>query len=231
MAYLATRSRSIGASADPAGLLLEATGPETSPPSATAYESGSTGHIMHILAIPGSLRASSINAAFCRAAARTAPADLSISVYARLGELPLFNPDREADLPAPVHVWRQAVRDCDALLIASPEYAHGVSGVMKNALDWLVSYEAFVGKPVALVNTSPRAHHAYDGLLETLRTMSATVVESASLNIPLLGSCPDEPAMLASEEVSTRIRLIVLALRAYVLDPTGPGPSSPFEQA
>ena len=48
------------------------------------------------------------------------------------------------------------MREADALLIASPEYAHGVSGVMKNALDWLVGDEAFVGKPVALVNTSPR---------------------------------------------------------------------------
>lgn len=179
---------------------------------------------MHILAIPGSLRAASINAAFCRAAARLAPADVRIVLYDQLGELPLFNPDREAALPAPVHHWRQAVRRAEALLIASPEYAHGVSGVMKNALDWLVSDETFVGKSVALVNTSPRARHAYDALLETLRTMSATIVEGASLSIPLLGSCPDESAIMACPEASARIRLLAVALRAHLLDAAEPGP-------
>src|SRR5262249_42854748 len=89
---------------------------------------------MKVLAIPGSLRVASINAAFCRAASRLAPAPLKISVYSGLGELPLFNADLEADPPRPVREFRDAVGSASALLIASPEYAHGVSGVMKNAL-------------------------------------------------------------------------------------------------
>ena len=179
---------------------------------------------MHILAIAGSLRAASINAAFCRAASRLAPADAPIAVYDRLGDLPLFNPDREADAPAPVRHWWRAVADADALLIASPEYAHGVSGVMKNALDWLVGEESFVGKPVALVNTSPRAHHAHDALLEILRTMSASVVDSASPSIALLGVCRDEAGMLASEPVCASIRQVIAALRGHLLDPGAAGP-------
>ncbi|SBP87456.1 NADPH-dependent FMN reductase [Thiomonas delicata] len=181
--------------------------------------------LMRVLAMAGSLRAASINAAFCRAAARLAPADLSISVYPGLGDLPLFNPDREIDPPPSVRHLRQSVRQADALLIASPEYAHGVSGAMKNALDWLVSDEGFVGKPVALVNTSPRAHHAYDALRETLLTMSAVIVEGASRDIALLGACVTEDAMVNSGEVAESIRHIGEALRVYLLSPEWPGPS------
>ncbi len=73
----------------------------------------------------------------------------------------------------------------DGILICSPEYAHGVSGAMKNALDWLVSDVAMVGKPAALINASPRATYGQDALLETLRTMSWNVVQEASRTVPV----------------------------------------------
>src|SRR5512139_2459361 len=171
---------------------------------------------MKILALPGSLRAASINAAFCRAAARLAPIGMDVTVHASLGSLPLFNPDLEPSAPDAVQALRSAVGRADALLIASPEYAHGVSGVMKNALDWLVSFEGFVGKPVAVVNTSPRAYHAYDALLETLRTMSATIIPDACVALPLLGECTAEQQMCASQDVSSRIRAVLEGARAFV---------------
>lgn len=171
---------------------------------------------MNILALAGSLRAASINAAFCRAAARLAPAPLQVRVFEGLGALPLFNPDLENDAPPPVRAFRRRVDSSDALLIASPEYAHGVSGVMKNALDWLVSFEGTVNKPVALVNTSPRAHHAYDALAETLRTMSLDLVGAASVTVPLLGTCVTEEAMLASPDVSALVRQMFAALSAHL---------------
>jgi hypothetical protein len=74
--------------------------------------------------------------------------------------------------------------DDDALLIASPESAHGVTGTIKNVFDWLVGFELFVNRPVAILNTSPRAHHADEALREILRTMSALIVEEASVSIP-----------------------------------------------
>ena len=73
------------------------------------------------------------------------------------------------------------VRHADALLICSPEYARGVPGSLKNALDWLVSSDAFVGKPVALINTSPRATHAQASLALTLETMAGRMVPEASI--------------------------------------------------
>jgi NAD(P)H-dependent FMN reductase len=167
---------------------------------------------MNVLAIAGSLRAASINAAFCRAAARLAPPGLSVVVHPGLGSLPLFNPDLEADPPRAVVDFRDQVGRADALLIASPEYAHGISGVMKNALDWLVSYEGFVAKPVAVVNTSPRASHAYESLLEVLKTMSADLVHEASVSLPLLGACTTEEQMVSTPHVAARIEQALLSL-------------------
>lgn len=183
---------------------------------------------MKLLALSGSLRAASINSAFCRAAARLAPAAMPVTVFAGLGELPLFNPDLEAAPPAAVRDFRAAVAAADALLIASPEYAHGISGVMKNALDWLVSFEGTVNKPIALVNTSPRAHHAYESLREVLQTMSTRIVVEASPSIALLGACVTEEAMLASAEVSRAIAQMLGALAVHLASEEAAGPSFPL---
>lgn len=99
---------------------------------------------------------------------------------------------------------------------------------MKNALDWLVGYEGFVGKPVAVINTSPRAHHAYESLLEILRTMSATLVPEASVVIPLLGSFTDEFEMLETPEVSSQIRQALLALGNFLQSGATSGPAFPI---
>jgi NAD(P)H-dependent FMN reductase len=183
---------------------------------------------MNVLAIPGSLRAASINAAFCRAASRLAPPPLRISVYAGLGALPLFNPDLEADPPRPVQEFRAAVANARALLIASPEYAHGIAGVLKNSLDWLVSFEGFIGKPVVLVNTSPRAHHAYDALREVLQTMSADILSDACMTLPLLGGSITEEAIVSSAELASRIREALRCLARDLGARGGPGPAFPL---
>jgi NAD(P)H-dependent FMN reductase len=142
---------------------------------------------MSILAFCGSLRRLSMNAALLRAAARLAPAGVQVDIYPGLAALPLFNPDLESDLPPAVRAMQGAVAGCDALLIASPEYAHGVTGVLKNALDWLVSFEGFIDKRVAVFNASPGSVHADSSLREILTTMSADIVVGACLALPLRG--------------------------------------------
>jgi NAD(P)H-dependent FMN reductase len=171
---------------------------------------------MHFLALCGSLRAASINAAMLRAAARTAPAGIELAIHPSLGALPLFNPDLEERPTAPVAALRAAVARADALVIASPEYAHGVTGTIKNALDWLVSFEPFVHKPVALLNASPRAHHADDALRETLRTMSAVLVAEACVAVPLLGAHLDEDGMVDSPPVARALAGALAALAGEV---------------
>jgi NAD(P)H-dependent FMN reductase len=184
---------------------------------------------LKILALSGSLRAASINSAFCRAASRLAPAPLQITVCAGLGKLPLFNPDLEADPPRVVKEFRAEVGGARALIIASPEYAHGISGVLKNGLDWLVSFEGFIYKPVALVNTSPRARHGHDSLREVLQTMSAVILAEASMTLPLLGACVTEEAMVSSSEVAARIRRGLAALARALSAESGASPSFPLD--
>lgn len=171
---------------------------------------------MKILAISGSLRITSINSALLRAVRQLAPAEIAIDLFLGLGDLPLFNPDLEANMPAAVDDFHCRVAAADALLIASPEYAHGVTGSIKNALDWLVSYEPFAYKTVAVLNTSPRARHADAALRETLKTMAANIAESASVTIPLLGTGLDEHAMLHTPSVAEAIHKMLSSLNEAV---------------
>jgi NAD(P)H-dependent FMN reductase len=169
---------------------------------------------MKILAISGSLRAASLNSALLRAVARLAPSDISVVLYRGLGDLPLFNPDVEASDPPPVAELRTQILSADALLIASPEYAHGVTGVMKNALDWMVGCEAFVHKPVALLNASPRAVHAQAALRETVTMMSAYIVDEASITVSILGSNLSEDEIVLHPDISVSLLKSLFALRA-----------------
>lgn len=144
----------------------------------------------NVLAISGSLRAASLNTAMLRMAQSSVPHGVGLHVYEELGQLPLFNPDLEGDEPAAVHHLRAAIGRSDALLFASPEYAHGISGVLKNALDWMVSSGVFVSKPVALWNASPRASLGLAALRQSLHAMSARLVYSADLELLIKPSGP-----------------------------------------
>lgn len=143
--------------------------------------------IIRILALSGSLREASYNSAAIEAMQVLAPDNIEIDICP-IGDLPLFNPDREGERIPSLDKLVQALKNSDGLIIASPEYAHGVSGPMKNALDWLVSGVEFPYKLIMLINTSPRALHAQESLREILKTMSGIVVEKASVSIPLLSS-------------------------------------------
>lgn len=141
------------------------------------------------LAISGSLRAASLNTRLVEALPSLSPPGVEVEVYRQLGELPHFNADLDGETAPPaVDDLRRRIGANDGLIICSPEYAHGVAGVMKNALDWLVPSLEFPGTPVALINASPRAEHAIAHMRETLSTMQARIVDAASITIPLQGS-------------------------------------------
>ena len=143
---------------------------------------------LHITALCGSLRQASINRTLLQAAQKVAsPHGATVHLFDGLGHLPIFNPDNEDTDDRNVAAFRDALRRADAVLTASPEYAHGVTGAIKNALDWVVASGEFMQKPVACLNASGRATIAQAALIETIRTMDAHIVTDACITIPLNG--------------------------------------------
>ena len=131
---------------------------------------------MQILAISGSLRAGSSNTALLETIARAICAPTEMQLFEGLGSLPAFNPDLDETAPASVTSFRAMVAAADAIAISSPEYAHGVPGVLKNALDWLVGSGELYRKPVGLLHLSDRGEYARASLREILATMGAEIV-------------------------------------------------------
>ena len=119
---------------------------------------------------------------------RNAPPDCRLTIYEGLGHLPIFNPDDEGErTPLQATSLIDAVARADGFIVSCPEYAHGVPGGLKNALDWLVSRDAAVGKPAMLVHASPRSLISRAALGEIMRTMSFDLYHGQELEIALLG--------------------------------------------
>jgi chromate reductase, NAD(P)H dehydrogenase (quinone) len=157
---------------------------------------------MRILAISGSLRAVSVNTALLEAARRLAPLDIEIAIYRGLAALPAFNPDDDRDLlPPAAAAFRAEAAACAGLIFACPEYAHGVPGAFKNALDWLVGATEFPGKPVMLINAAPRAFHAQASLREILETMSAQLVAEAFVTVKAPSEIRNVEALLSDAAI------------------------------
>ncbi len=167
-----------------------------------------------IFAISGSLRKDSTNTALLRAAVTAVPEGVELVIYEGLGALPIFSPDLTEALPPAAADLRARLAKADGLLIASPEYAHGVPGGMKNALDWIVGWGEFADRPVAFFNTSEYGEHAKAALAEILRTMSARLVPEASLTIHLRGKQPDEARQVLAQPAN--IAALKRALAAFV---------------
>lgn len=180
--------------------------------------------VVRVLAISGSLRSASSNSALVNAVVLLAPEGVEVSIYRELADIPPFNPDLDNDAP-PVAVarFRAALDACDAILISSPEYAHGVPGVLKNALDWVVSSGELIDKPIALINASTRATHAHASLRETLATMSGHVIGDASITVPLDGSGLDGNGIAADARLSTLLRSALEVLARSTLSDRSSG--------
>ena len=176
----------------------------------------------NFLAISGSLRAGSLNTEVLRACAILAPPSIHVTIFDGLASLPHFNPDLDVEgavLPAGVEDFRNQIGDADALLISSPEYAHGVPGSLKNALDWLVSSSEMLYKPIGLLNISPRSTHAYTSLLEILRTMSTVSVPGASVELSLASRTLSAEEIAAdpqnADRLSSSLEALLVAAEEY----------------
>jgi NAD(P)H-dependent FMN reductase len=152
---------------------------------------------MRILAIAGSLQARSSNAALLRTAHRVAPSGVEVVDAVSVGDVPPFNPDIEREGPPPeaVAALRAQIGSAAGVLIASPEYAHSLPGVLKNALDWIVGSGELYGKPVAILCASPRPDGCVQGrgaIEQTLRAQGSTIVVSTTVGVAAADKGADE---------------------------------------
>jgi NAD(P)H-dependent FMN reductase len=131
-----------------------------------------------ILAVSGSLRRSSINRAVLRAAAGVAARDgIRVTLDDSVRELPHFDPDLEAAPPDAVVRFRAACERAAGVVLAVPEYAFGIPGTFKNALDWTVGSSSLYRKPVAVLGVAPpgRGAHVREALRLVLKALDADV--------------------------------------------------------
>lgn len=171
---------------------------------------------MKLLAISGSLRAGSFNTSLLKAAGGLLPEGVAVTLYDGLAEIPPFNPDLDLDPPPPaVADLRARISAADGVLLCSPEYAHGVPGMLKNALDWIVSSGEFTDKPTLLINASPSfmgGSHAQANLAEILRVMGAKLPDAAVVSIAAVSRKVAPDGSLDEETTAS----LSLALAAFV---------------
>jgi len=137
---------------------------------------------MKILGVCGSLQRRSSNLTVLRTAQAVCPQGDSVQILSSLEKLPHFNPEHDVTpAPAAIAVFRQRLRSADALLISAPEYAHGMPGALKDALDWLVSSGELYETPVGVLVGSPRPNggtYAKAALEQTLNAQGAMILVS-----------------------------------------------------
>ncbi len=177
---------------------------------------------LRVLGIAGSLRRASTNRGLLRAAAETAPDGMSVEVFDLAG-LPLYDADLDGeDPPDPVRRLKEAIGGADALLVACPEYNYGMTGVLKNAIDWASrppKDSPLRGKPAAILGAST-------GLMGTVRaqlTLRQSFLFTRTLVLPepevyvnRAGDKFDAAGDLTDEDTRNRVRALLEALEAWV---------------
>lgn len=148
---------------------------------------------MKFLAISGSARKTSTNTAMLRAVSAMVHPHHAISVFDQIGDLPVFSPDLEAhSLPEPVQKFATQIRRSDGLIIASPEYVRAIPGGLKNAIDWLVSRDEIINKPIVLMHASHRGDDMLAQIRIVLSTVSTQFADNPFLRFDLMKKTPME---------------------------------------
>ncbi len=163
-----------------------------------------------ILALPGSLRESSSSNHILKAMIPLVPPDVSIEIFQGIGDLPHFNDPKDA--PEKVIDFRRKVAAANAVLICTPEYAFGVPGSLKNALDWLVGSGELIDKPVGLVTASSQGEKGHAALLLILSAISAKVIPDATLLISFVRSRLDEAGRIKDPALTESLKNVVSVL-------------------
>ena len=144
-----------------------------------------------------------------------APPEVSIEIFQGVGNLPHFNDPEET--PAVVNDFKSKVKNADAILICTPEYAFGIPGSLKNALDWIVSTGEFMDKPTGVVTAASHAEKGHAALLLTLTAIAARIIPDATLMIPFVRSKLDATGQIKDARVASDLNRVLTSLIAAVV--------------
>jgi chromate reductase, NAD(P)H dehydrogenase (quinone) len=182
---------------------------------------------MRVLGISGSMRRGSLNAALLRAAAARLPSGAELVEFDRLRELPPYDADTEAQgAPGAVEELREAMREADAVLVATPEYNHSIPGQLKNALDWAsrpAGESAMRGKPAAVIGASTGMFGAVWAQAETRKVLGALGARVIETELPVghAGELLVDGELRLDSELSERLERILTELVALVEEVEG----------
>ncbi|MCG7622473.1 NADPH-dependent FMN reductase [Epibacterium sp. Ofav1-8] len=183
---------------------------------------------MEFMAISGSARRASTNTALLRAVSGIVSPTHTVSVFAGLARLPVFSPDLEQHaLPPAVEDFAARVGRSDGLIISSPEYVRALPGGLKNAIDWLVSREEIIAKPIALMHASHRGDDMLAQLRTVLSTVSSRFFDDVFLRFELMQTSPAEIDTLLQAPQNRRAVIDFVDQFAARCEGHGAGPSEP----
>ena len=165
-----------------------------------------------ILAISGSTRQNSSNGNLLKAIAALFEDSMEMNIFEGIAALPHFNPDETDKTIAEVMHFRQLISNADGVIICTPEYAHGVPGSLKNAIDWTVSTNEFSHKPTALITASTDGRAGHAALLETLKTIEAENVEHLQLLISFIRTKINAANIITDEQTLLAIKTLIADL-------------------
>jgi NAD(P)H-dependent FMN reductase len=180
---------------------------------------------VRILLISGSSREGSTNAAVLRTAAAVAGDGVDTVSYAGIGELPIFNPDQDAEgIPVDPRVaeMRREVEACDAVLFCTPEYAGAMPAALKNLLEWTIGDAGTYQKPVAWINAAGAAAptgaaDAHESLRKVLGYAGADIVEAACVRVPVERSLVGLDGLISDAAVRSQIAAAVDLLAGHAI--------------
>jgi chromate reductase, NAD(P)H dehydrogenase (quinone) len=166
---------------------------------------------INILGISGSLRSNSSASAILNVVAGLVPVHVKFTIYSALAGIPAFNDSNE--IPEPVAEFITLLSQADGVFFVIPEYAFGVPGALKNALDWTVSSStAFPGKPVALITAATGGDKAHAAFLLTLKAINAKLPEGAVLLLSFIRAKLNEKNEVKDVEILSSIKAVVNSL-------------------
>lgn len=175
------------------------------------------GSIKRLLLVSGSTRSTSTNSAVLRTAMAVAPAGTVAHLYDGIAALPAFNPEDDRD-PLPEHVadLRAEIRQADAILFCTPEYAGSLPGSFKNLLDWTVGDDGIYQKPVAWINAAPegRGLGAEASLRTVLGYLGTVIVEAACTRMTVVWEQVGPDGLINDPTVRDTIAGVVATLAA-----------------